>query len=938
MCGGAALLLASLTLSAAGTEVVVTGNQTVSADLTTDDYFVIGSDTESGSLTVNGGATVTVNGYGVNSGFRNDKYSCWVKNGSLNVENATVIGVGGNLIASAAAGNSAVININNGGLFQVGDVSHPCIGANLGESGVLNINAGGKVDANCSFYIGGHGTGTVNLADGGNLTIGASGGLQIGRDYSSLGACDAYFNMTGGTLDVGKYLIIGYNNKTNPDHVNYSEVNITGGNSTIRGAYVCIANNNRGEGTIAPQWIESHLNIGGDAQFDIVSGILLVGCGEGAYSANAEATGFFTVSDSAAVNMGGSVVANGTYSTFTMNGGTFTATNSALAFTNYGTMNLNAGTLTLPTGKAVTNNGTLNFNGGTLAANLLTSSSGTSNVVSGDSTITGTLQVGDAASAGSVVVSGGILTVQGSETIVLQNRNATPSVSVVNGMLTVNSGTLKTDVGLKISGSGDDPSTAVMVVNGGNVEITNYTWVGLEHGTTGSLIINDGSFTSKKSFYCGYNGTGFVQLNGGALTVASNFQIGRNYDNYSINKQAAVDPAQGPCDNPGSEGYFTMTGGTLTVTGGMLVGRYGKLLTNTQEGETIGVFTMSGGTATVGGSLSIAGDALTDTHTAAIGLFSLSGNSQFTLGGNLSIGNGEGSGSIVGGGNGSLSIYDDAVMTVKSYTGIGNANASLNLYGGEFKAEGKTVENTGEINFEGGVLTAGTVTNNANSSINFTAGVNGFGSANVTGTMTNNGTINVGVDGVGLLKGYDAANGLTLMTTGGTAGTGSVVNENTTLTNAAWSGNDLNFKFTGASSGTLSAICDSLTLATPSQQGWISLTDFGGKDPFEFTLNFSNVTTQQQQDDLLEAINSALTLGDEKPVTASAGDSYSSVVLSGLSSDLLGANVFAWDFTAAAYGDAALSGIASIQTPEPTSWALLVLGIFGIAFIRKQRR
>lgn len=927
------LLALSLTLPCAAE--TITGNRTISADYApTDNFLIVGTTSAAGNLSITGGTTALSGG--TNVAFRSQQAGLLIVNGTVSVSNATVNASSKGVYANAPAGCSASLIINNGG--KVISAGYPGIGGDFGTTGNMTINAGGTFESNKSFYCAGQGVGTVNL-NGGTLKVVANG-LHIGRDYEpGQGACEGTFNMSSGNLNVDKYLIIGRNNP-GTTHVNKGVFNMTGGTATI-GDFFTVGNS-----TSNTDMIQCTANISGSSVMT-VGGVFNIGNAESSTSiGTATSPSTMTLSDSASVTVSGSFIGIGSKGTLNLAGGTFT-NNGTGSLVNAGTLNLVGGSLvsaatatklentgvmnaqagSLTSAVALTNTGTLNFNGPGATLNAAIQNNGTANISEGNPVFNECVTIGTAAAAGELNITGGTTTFNGA--VPGTFRDDVVGLRISNGKVTITNATVNTSGEAAIFVDGVAGGTAELVIGKGAVVTSNasHPSAGAEAGTTGIITIDGGQFLTTESMYVGGNGIGYLNVNSGYLQVKG-LQVARDYQN-------ATYPASGNC-----EGYVNITGGEVKATSYFIISHDNKA---GSTHPTYVEFNMSGsGKASTGLYFCLADNSSNYADQSMVqGVANFHDQSTLTVGTNLGIGNGEDKGNVNSiGGQATFNVYDKATITAANgFTGIGSAS-SLNLYGGEMTV--KNLGSKGTITMTGGKLAVtGSLTNNTGASIDFVNGLKGFGSMTVGSNLTNSGTVDVSTgSGLGLINGYDATNGMKLIDVTGTTTNTGTITKDASIGSADFSSGDLIVKLAGNAAGTMSATNGSITLDSTAASGWINLTDFTSSNPYIVSLSFNGMNASNQ-----EAIRALLAddlqLGDEDFMTVVKGASENSLVVKGLSGDLFSANVLTWNFLDPSYSayNLSLSGIGMKEVPEPSTLALLALGLlFGFLGLRKRSR
>ena len=370
--GAAAMVLLSSPIFAE----VITGDRTISSD-TTAEFYQIGDESNVGNLNITGG-TLTFTG-STPVPFRSQNASLLVINGNVTIANATVnMASGASFYENAPEGCIANITLNSGA--HVISPGYPGIGGELGTHGTLTVNEGATLTSNSALYVSGHGEGTVYL-NGGTIDL-VNSGLQIARDYDGKGNSQGTFVMTGGTLNVGKYIILNLKSADASEVINTGIYRQTGGEATAN-SYMCVGNTN------TAGWIdkiEGHAYIGGGSETAklTVAGNFNVGNGENNTAIN---TAIATKSDvniydnaEVVVATGGGFTGIGARSALNVYGGSFEAKGT---MTNAGTVDVTGGTLTVD--NALTNNAdaAINVAGGTLNAKTTVANAGDITVAPG---------------------------------------------------------------------------------------------------------------------------------------------------------------------------------------------------------------------------------------------------------------------------------------------------------------------------------------------------------------------------------------------------------------------------------------------------------------------------------------------------------------------------------------------------------------------------
>ena len=442
------------------------------------------------------------------------------------------------------------------------------LGENTGDLGTYDISAG-KLQIGGTTVVGKGGIGLLAVSGSGDVD--ALGSLAVGLGESA-GAEDSGSKLTlsGGTVDVGSELKLGGNSGAD------GTVEISGGTLTVTDSAL-IGDISGSTGTVAVSG--GTLDCGGGLSDHLVVGN--------------DGYGTLTVSGSGIVNVNnakdliiGNGINNSASNNVTVSGG-----------------NLNVGD-NIEIGKASGAVGYLNVSGGTV-------------------NVTDALVVGDTAgSIGKVAISGGTLTngVDGDVTV----------GSSGNGELTVSgSGVLRTSGNGDLLIGGASGGTGLVTVAGGVLDVAADITVG--YNSVGTMTINGGSVTAnvfKISDNSGASGSVFnmssgsftvlnsgsavvadyaatlnisggtleayeynfaragdetvrINLSGGSITGNNHFNVGAAAGETArvMHTGGTLDLVGGSgslrigYDVAGCNGYYTITNGTITTDGALMIGR-----------------------------------------------------------------------------------------------------------------------------------------------------------------------------------------------------------------------------------------------------------------------------------------------------------------------------------------------------------------------------
>jgi autotransporter-associated beta strand protein len=444
-------------------------------------------DTFSGDTAINGSGTLTIGGAG-NLGGGN--YA-----GNI-ADNSTLI-----YSSSAAQTLSGTIS-GSGGLAKNGTNTLTLSGANTFSGtttvggGALSVPAGGQIStANSSggnYIVVGtaaNSSALLNIA-GGSVSLFTSSGnawasyMQVGSGAS----CRGFVNMTSGTLNPQRHLVLGNNG-------GYGAMTMSGGTLTV-GSYFIVGFNQTSAGGNGM----FNQTGGAVAQYQTSgAGATLVGSGSGSVGVMNLSGGAFDAS------AGGIYVPENGTSTGTLNiSGTAAVTagnigvkigNSSSAIS--GTLNLLGGTLTADIVQTGGGKSTVNFNGGTLAA----------------STASAAFMQG--LSCAYVYGNGGTID-NGSNNITLGQPLLTPAGSGIVGV---------SSISVANQGSGYF-SAPIVAISGGTVSTAGATAVAslVDDGTgTGTYKVGSITVTSPGRYTVAPNTV--TLTGGGASAVASGFTI-----------------------------------------------------------------------------------------------------------------------------------------------------------------------------------------------------------------------------------------------------------------------------------------------------------------------------------------------------------------------------------------------------------------------------
>ncbi|MGN6366668.1 MAG: beta strand repeat-containing protein [Phycisphaerae bacterium] len=681
--------------------------------------------TDAGTCDLSAGGTLTVANMTVGaSGFGtvNDAGYLYLATGNSNATARLSLG--------DAAGSSGTFNLQNQTLYLengteiIGNSGNGTFTQNGGQNKPFNLTQLSSILlANNAGS-----TGTYNLTDG-----------ELVATYLTLGAGNATFNHSGGTVTLNSYL---------DGNFDQSPVLVVGEKGTGR------------------------YTLGSNASLVVVGGIEVIG-------ANPGGDGTFVQNGGSNILTGGGVLAlsdnftGGGVGTYILNDGLLSAVDGfeTIGESQAGTFTQNGGTnrtsQLLVGGYPLANAGTGNY---TLSAGDLFAS---------------TLILGDQGGTGTFTHGGGNVTLDSANAVpVLQinaNGSSNSSYSLSgNARLTVNNN------GQEIIG--DSTGTALFTQSGGtntlNASNTGMAQLILAKtaGGTGTYSLSAGNLTVNGTESIGYAGSGTFTQSGGNNTLLAGYLILGNTTNSTGNYTLSAGNLSAPNIGvalPGASANFTQTGGNVTVgslgiannaanatgayslsNGSITLVGYPSAAYVYVAGSGNGSFTQSGGSiapaanidatlyvgfsATAVGSFSLSNgsisipqgreyigcygngtftqsggqNTLAGTAFLSIAAFPGSTGSYLLSGGELSVNNniyvgGSDSGP---GGTGNLTISNSAVLTsAGTLTAFNTANTTISLTGGSLTAAA-FVDNAA-YSQSGGAASLGPISGNGSISI-----------------------------------------------------------------------------------------------------------------------------------------------------------------------------------------------------------------------------
>jgi autotransporter-associated beta strand protein len=369
--------------------------------------------------------------------------------------------------------------------------------ANTGAagSGLTGFAQGtGSLNATGNLLVGAFGdnrTGTVRVNTSGTLAV--SGELFIGDSLNSAGN----FSLESGTMTVNNKIFVGNNRGTGTMTMSGGTLTKTGGDDTFVGR-------DAGTGTLTQSGGTVTLNHN-----------LYVGQSSGS-------TGTYNISGSSVLNTGRDFVIGreGGTGSLNMTGGTITKTGDEKFLVGH-----NNGV------------GTVVQSGGTISANNELYI-GDWNAGSGTYTLSGTgalnvaneVVVGRESGTGTLNVNGGTITTSGNGNMYVGRRNGTGTLNQTDGTIVVNK---EFGVGTRDDGK---IGTGTYNLSGGSLSAVNDIFIGKEQGSSGTMIMTDGTISTSSTFRIGHNqSTGVLTQSGGTVNVQNEVNIGNESGTGTLN-------------------------------------------------------------------------------------------------------------------------------------------------------------------------------------------------------------------------------------------------------------------------------------------------------------------------------------------------------------------------------------------------------------------
>ena len=953
-----------------------------------------------GTLTVNGGLFVTNNStevsgnLNVSAGALNSSNNVIVNNGgavsisgsgNYNVHNTTVNAGGSLSYPYSEWKNNVTIN---GGTFSFGT------SGDIKNNGTITYSSGTLTLNGSTFRIGDRGHGTLNI-EGGTLTINKY--VYLGVGSSTEAQTSGTINQTSGNVTFTTRLYLGWGDWSgtynlsgngilttegevglwNGNSKGVSTFNMTGGTANFKNSGESFTIGLGGTNTLANVFNLSSGTINADNTFAVKYGGKLnvgqSGAGDGVLNANTiliNNAGILNLS-SGTINLGSDGITNnsGAY-TINLSGGTFgnKAGDTGNGWSTSLTANIANGTTVTfapAADKTITWNGALTGSGGGLTVD----GEGTleltaANTYSGVTTISaGTLKLSGAGTlAGNIVDNGtlefahtgtqsfsnvisgtGAVTKTGSGTVTLSGNNT------FSGGLTISAGTLKlTDGGTLGNGS---------VTNNANLEIA--TNNGMDFSTA---VSGTGSLTKTGTGVLRYSGAGTYSggttISSGAIRLDPNGSLGSG----SINIASGADLRFAGGLNgitisntiTGAGGLTKQgTGNTITLSGD-LSGFTGTLTTNGADGQRGSTIKLTGANSNLVNASSIVNNGTLDvsgyTGTTTMQLNKLSGAGIVNIGSKPIILNNaasadsttfsgviNGTGAVTKTGAGTLKLTQAPAYTGSTTIEAGTlelpGNSTLhNLSGGSLEADGAnsdvfvnltsnanlTLNNDQMTKFIGSITASGqTITKTGDGTLKIYTGASGkvdadslvvsSGELDFKGYMT--GSIKVGDTAPGV---FSPGNSIGEATFGGDY----ILNDNGKLL--------LEIAGSDYTDNDILIVNGDIVLNGGEIDGDIELALSGNalaNGPFTFDV----VIGANNSDDISNAIKNAIVKKFDWPFS-NITVTQEGTISSSYTGDVT--NVKAYH----------IRGLADANAvPEPSTWALLLLGAAGLLYWRKRK-
>lgn len=724
------------TLQISGSNATFTGNQTSSAriGLSSGNLNITGVTTTSGGLALTGG---TLSAAGTLNIGDPATISSGTLTGTGNVNLQSGVAIGG----SASVLGGVKLNLDDASTWTAGSLTggggstvtiKPGASLTTNFDGTLYNTTGGATLANQGTFTkaGGLGqtyidavfnntgtlnvqTGTVNLAEGGNLTgvVNISAGATLALSSQNFTLTDS---LTLGGL--GQLLISGGNatlagNRSSTVHLAVSSGNlsVTGNTAatglTLTGGTLSVP----GTLTIGDPASLTGGTLTGSGNLTLNSGVSLVGSISvlGGLKLNLDDSSTWT-SGSITVGGGSSItVKSGASLTTNFDGALYSTTGSG-TFANQGTLTKSGGSGTTYLDLPLTNTGTLNVQSGTLNLAEGGSSSGTVNVSSGAALVlnqnTFTFQDGaQLTGAGTIRTSGGTTEFVG-------NHTATTTLALTSGNLSVSGNTTTSGAGSISGGTYKGPGNltfgGTLTISGGTLEGAGTLTANGGADITGSFNLNSG-----RNLVLGGNSTwsaGSISGGNSTVTIKPDASLTTTHNGsltYGTTRSTVV-----------NQGTIAKTTATGTTQFNAIVQNSGKLAVER------GIFELAGGGFS-SGIVELAADAIL----AITGeTFAFQTGSTITGAGRVRVTSG--TATFTGGQTttASFELDNSGKMTFEGVT----ATSGKGIF------QGGTLNGAGTLSFADLVTLGGSVTLSGTGTLNANGGASLDGSITLTGSQT----------------------------------------------------------------------------------------------------------------------------------------------------------------------------------------------------------
>jgi len=693
---------------------------------------------------------------------------------------------------------------NNGGTHTVG--GDLLIGDAANSAGTYSVSSGGTVNVSGQIEVGGAGTGLFSQQDQGSTVT--ANVLDVGANKGGSGS----YTISDGTLTVATNLIVG-DQSTGV----FSE---QGTNALVTTAQLYVGNADGGNGTynlsagslqvagalalgVAGNGVGTFNQTGGTVQ----TGSLIIGQSASGSLTQPNGTynlsgGSLSVLGSGSLTVGGSgsgllAVSNGSSLTTTTAdiGGSASSSSTGVVTVDTFSSWSNGGSLTIGdqgTGTVAVSNGSYVSNGGDLILGNAAGSSGTLTLNGTGWFNSGTVKVGVSGQGNLSILGGGALLVSVGGDIGVNGLGATTQGPPVPNTVTVQAGSWSDFGSLQV---GDGGAGQLTISQGGQVN-SGAADVGIQNGSIGTVTVTgQGSQWSLggNALTIADAGSGTMSVQNGGVVLSGTSIIGSQAGatgNVTVSGTGSTWQAQTLTVAKSGTATLTVSQvGSVQVSSDANVGQNGTL-TVTDQGTQFTV----GGNLSIGNAGTSGGATIQKQATLNVmGDLSVSGtmtvtdnNTTVTVGGSSTI---DSSGTS----KGQFTLQDGALFQGDSFTVGGAANstgtATVSGSGSSLQVNSLTVGGggTGTLNVNGD----GTV-NSLGSSVGAQSGGNGtvaIGGDDGAGTWNLNGNLTVGGGGAGQVTISDGGtinlngNNITLGSQAGSGGTLTLDGDNGTLSN-----------------------------------------------------------------------------------------------------------------------------------------------------------